>query len=101
MIINEENKREDDDSLDLFLYFLSFQSPAYLQSHSPSFHGKTEIACGGMILVALWQLAWLLLSLASFSWPLPPSHTKYKQTLKTEPVDTREHTHTHTHSVSE
>lgn len=43
---------------------------------------------GCMILVALWQLAWLPLSLASFSWPLAPSHTKYKQTPKTEPVNT-------------
>lgn len=42
--------------------------------------------------MALWQLAWLLLSLASISWPLAPSHTKYKQTLKIKPVNTHKHT---------
>lgn len=48
-----------------------------------------------MILLVLWQLTWLLLSLACVSWPLAPSHTENKQILKMEPVSTNRHTHTH------
>lgn len=53
-----------------------------------------------MLLVALWQLAWLLLSLASFSWPWVPPPTPTQNINRHWRQSQRMHTNTHIASVS-